>query len=391
MPRLLYLVHDLCDPAVRRRVTMFEAGGAEVTLAGFRRASKIPPALERLSPIDLGRTRDGRFAQRLAAVASAALSLGVTLKGAARPDVIVGRNLEMLALAARARARFWPGVPVVYECLDIHRLLLGHNAVSRAMRAAERRLCRDVALILTSSPAFVRDYFRPLARIDTPVALLANKVVELDGAPRAAREKRPSPPAGTPWIIGWFGALRCRRSLELLSAFTRGMEGRFEVVLRGRPARSELPDLERFVTAEPFMRFEGPYRYPEDLAGMYGAVHFCWAIDFFEAGLNSDWLLPNRLYEGCCYGTVPIAMRHTETGRFLADRGMGLLLDEAAPAALGRLLGPLGEAGFRPLRERILAEDRATWVCDLSDCRALVERLANLPAGIGADLQLQAA
>ena len=43
------------------------------------------------------------------------------------------------------------------------------------------------------------------------------------------------------------------------------------------------------------------------------------------------------------------------------------------------------------LREKILAEDRATWVSDLSDCRALVERLANLPTGIGANLQLQAA
>ena len=336
MPRLLYLVHDLCDPAVSRRVSMFEAGGAEVTLAGFRRAADVPPALRRLSPLDLGRTRDGRFAQRLAAVASAALSLGSRLEGAAGPDVIVARNLEMLALAARARARFRPGVPVVYECLDIHRLLVGRNAVSKAMRAAERRLCRDVSLILTSSPAFVRDYFRPLAGIDTPAALLPNRILELDDAsPIACAAGRPSP-SGAPWIIGWFGALRCRKSLGLLSAFSRAMEGRFEIVLRGRPALSELPDFERSVAAEPFMRFEGPYRNPDDLPGIYGAVHFSWAIDFFEEGMNSDWLLPNRLYEGCRYGAVPIAMRRTETGRFLAGRGMGLLLDEAAPAALGR-------------------------------------------------------
>jgi succinoglycan biosynthesis protein ExoL len=62
MLRVLYLVHDLCDPAVRRRVAMLRAGGADVTLAGFRRTPDISPELERLSPIDLGRTRDGRFA-----------------------------------------------------------------------------------------------------------------------------------------------------------------------------------------------------------------------------------------------------------------------------------------------------------------------------------------
>ena len=87
------------------------------------------------------------------------------------------------------------------------------------------------------------------------------------------------------------------------------MEGRFEIVLRGRPAYSEFTDFDGFVAAEPYLRFDGAYRNPEDLAAIYGEVHFSWAIDFFEEGLNSSWLLPNRLYEGCRYGAVPIAMR----------------------------------------------------------------------------------
>ena len=144
------------------------------------------------------------------------------------------------------------------------------------------------------------------------------------------------PAAGEPWKIGWFGALRCRKSLELLAAFTRRMDGRFEVVLRGRPAYSEFDDFDGFVAAEPHVRFAGPYRNPEDLAAIYGEVHFSWAIDFFEEGLNSSWLLPNRLYEGCRFGAVPIAMRQTETGRFLADRHLGLLLDDASAGSAGR-------------------------------------------------------
>jgi succinoglycan biosynthesis protein ExoL len=379
MLRVLYFVHDLSDPAVRRRVRMLEAGGAEVTLAGFRRAPEIPPELKRLSPVDLGRTRDGRFAQRLAAVAAAALSLGAKLRGVVPPDVIIGRNLEMLALAARARALFGGRAPIVYESLDIHRLLLGHNALSRAMRGAERLFGREAALLVTSSPAFVRDYFRRFGQIGAPVALLPNKVLELGGAAEQPYELQPAPGPGRPWVIGWFGALRCRKSLELLSSFTRRMDGRFEVVLRGRPARTELPDFERFVAAEPFMRFEGAYRNPEDLARIYGEVHFSWAIDFFEEGLNSDWLLPNRLYEGCRYGAVPIAMRPTETGRFLAEREMGLLLDQATPAALADALGALDGRSYSGLRNRVLAEDRATWVCGPGECRAFVERLAMLP------------
>src|SRR5687768_201171 len=106
MLHVLYLVHDLSDPAVRRRVIMLQAGGAEVTLAGFRRAKQPVAELDGILPIGLGGTRDGRFAQRLAAVAGAALSLRAKLGKIRKPDIIIGRNLEMLALAKRAKSFF---------------------------------------------------------------------------------------------------------------------------------------------------------------------------------------------------------------------------------------------------------------------------------------------
>lgn len=392
MLHILYLVHDLCDPAVRRRVIMLEAGGAKVTLAGFRRAGQPVVRVENLTPIDLGRTQDGKFAQRLLAIAKAALYLGMKLKGIGRPDVIIGRNLEMLALAQRARAQFQSGdIPVVYECLDIHRLLLGEHMVSRALRGAERLLSRRSALLVTSSPAFQRNYFTRFRQIEAPVALLQNKVLELAEQPVDLAADNTGPADGKPWQIGWFGALRCRKSLELLSAFTRRMDGRFEVVLRGRPAYREFADFDRRVAAEPHIRFEGAYRNPEDLARLYGEVHFSWAIDFFEEGLNSSWLLPNRLYEGCRYGTVPIAMRQTETGRFLADRHLGMLLDEPSVDALQACVGAMNVKAYAAARNRVRAEDRGTWVCDLRDCRALVERLRGLTCVKAPDAILQAA
>ncbi|MFU0504486.1 glycosyltransferase family protein [Pseudaminobacter sp. NGMCC 1.201702] len=392
MLHVLYLVHDLSDPAVRRRVVMLQAGGAAVTLAGFRRTAQAVTRVENLTPIDLGPTRDGQFTQRLLAVVKAALSLGQKLEDVRKPDVIIGRNLEMLALARRARALLSADVPIVYECLDIHRLLLGQNGISKAMRGAERALGRKAALLMTSSPAFLRDYFQRFEQITAPVALLQNKVLELAERPMDIPCEMAVPADGGPWTIGWFGALRCRKSLELLAAFTRRMEGCFEVVLRGRPAYSEFADFDGFVAAEPYLRFEGAYRNPEDLARIYGEVHFSWAIDFFEEGLNSNWLLPNRLYEGCRYGTVPIAMRATETGRFLSDRHLGLLLDEPSVEALAERFESMGAETYAAARKRVLAEDRGTWVCDLRDCRALVDRLKALtPETAAPDAILQAA
>ena len=48
----------------------------------------------------------------------------------------------------------------------------------------------------------------------------------------------------------------------------------------------------------------------------------------------SAWLLPNRIYEGCRYGTVPIAIEGTETARFIAGRDIGFVLKDASVEGL---------------------------------------------------------
>ena len=379
MLHVLYLVHDVSDPAVRRRIIMLKAGGARVTLAGFRRTTNPVADVEGLPPIDLGATRDGRFGQRLAAVAKAAVSIGSKLATMSRPDLIIARNLEMLALARRAKSAFRATVPIVYECLDIHRLVLRDDYLGKAMRRVERYLGRDVKLLVTSSPAFIANYFKPFGQIAAPVELVENKYFET--APVSVDDRlKAEDPVAPPWRIGWFGALRCRRSLELLAEFSRRLDGRFEIILRGRPALSEFPDFHAFVESEPWLSFRGPYRNPEDMAAIYQEVHFSWAIDFFEEGQNSEWLLPNRLYEGCRFGAVPISMGNTETGRFLNQQEIGILLSQATPDALEIALGKMEEDRFRKLRANVLARNPRTWSYDRSDCRALVEKLHALVA-----------
>lgn len=371
MLHVLYLVHDLNDPAVRRRVAMLKAGGARVSLAGFHRGAFVPESVEAVPTVSLGATADGRFAQRIGAVLKSGMSLAKHLAGVEKPDVILARNLEMLALGNRARRLFGADVPVVYECLDIHRLMLRSDRVGQALRWTERRLARDAHLLITSSPAFLREYFEPFKQTNGPVMLVENKFLELEPAPPIAPA-----PASPPWMIGWFGALRCARSLDLLSRFTREQNGAFTVTLRGKPALRELPDFQARVEGEPHLQFKGPYRNPEEMSDIYGAVHFSWAIDFFEEGGNSRWLLPNRLYEGCRFGAVPIAMAGTEISRVLETRGIGLVLPEATPQALDALLGGMTAERYAALRGRIEATDPSMWACTRAECEDLVSRIA---------------
>ncbi len=179
-----------------------------------------------------------------------------------------------------------------------------------------------------------------------------------------------------PWRIGWFGVIRCRRSLALLAALAQ--PGLVEVVIRGRPAPSAVPEFDRVVAATPGLTFLGGYDRGVDLARIYGAVDFTWAMDFFEADGSSDWLLPNRLYEGGLFGSVALALRSTQTGAWLAARQAGVLLDEPLERTLPAWFAELTPARYELASTAIPRQDV---VCDTADCRQLVAELASLPRG----------
>lgn len=372
MPRILYLVHNLADPSVGRRVAMFRQGGAEVEIAGFRRGDAPPTTLPLDTVVELDVTHDGRMLQRLAATVSAAWRAPHWAKSLRRPDIIVARNLEMLAVAQRLLG-LWDVAPtLVYECLDIHRLMLRTDRIGRVMRALEQRLMRDVQLLITSSPAFMRSYFDIHGA--PPTQLVENKVF----APGIAAFGRNPALADEPSVlrVGWFGALRCNASLAALDGLTRHLGGRVKVQLAGRPALTEFADFHGTVEQSPHLEFSGAFRYPEDLLGLYSAVHFTWAIDFFEQGLNSDWLLPNRLYEGCLNGAIPIALAGTETARFIERLGIGVVLPDISQDTLIALFEGMTTERLHQLAADVAAQDRELFLCEARECVELVERLS---------------
>jgi succinoglycan biosynthesis protein ExoL len=375
MLKVLYLTPNLADPAAARRISMMRAGGATVAVAGFIRKGAALPSLDASDVVTLGETFDGRFAQRLVAVARALATVVRTLGNRDIPDVIMARNLEMLPLANRLRAVWGGRHPIVYECLDIHRLLLRQDMIGRSMRAAERYLSAPAALLTTSSPGFLRNYFDIYGG---PPALIVENKAPIGNGDRGRNPALDNPEG--PLRIGWFGALRCSRSLDALSRLTADMDGKIEVVLRGRPALTEFDDFHAKTAAQPGLHFAGPYRNPDDLTTIYSDVHFSWAIDFFEAGQNSSWLLPNRLYEGCLHGAIPIAVAGTETAAFLDRHGIGLIVPDIEPATLRGALGGLDAATIHLMAGRVAALDPSLFSYGEADCRALVSRISSLRA-----------
>ena len=170
----------------------------------------------------------------------------------------------------------------------------------------------------------------------------------------------------------------------MLAALARALPGQIEVELRGRPAYSAIPDFDALVAAAPGVAFLGAYDRRRDLAAIYGGVHFSWAIDHYEDGANSAWLLPNRIYEGGAYNAVPIALAAVETGRFLAALGIGVLLGHAIDHGLIPYFTGLTTGDFAAAAEGIGHVPRATWVDDGQDGAHLAGLLL-APGAVGAN------
>ncbi|MEO0713237.1 MAG: glycosyl transferase family 1 [Pseudomonadota bacterium] len=336
MTHIAYFGHDSSDAAIRRRVRALEDDGLSVTGYMMRRGASKDVAW---TNIDLGRTHDGAFFQRIRAVFSGA-DKAVSESGALKDaDLILARNLDMLGCAFLAKRKAGLNTPVVYESLDIHRKLTASGPVSILLRALERSLLKRCAGLIVSSPGFLRNYFETRHKGLFTAYLVENRLAA--GADYGARPEVETDLQQGKLRLGWFGKLRCQKSFDLLLAMADRFPGQVEIVLHGIPADTEIAVFEPEIEKRSNVRFGGRYKSPEDLARIYSEVDVVWAGDYMEAGYNSVWLLPNRLYEGGYYAVPSIAPRDTETASWIDAHTAGFTIPEPVETSLPSLIGQL--------------------------------------------------
>lgn len=379
-PTVAIFAHDAHESTVRKRIAGFRDAGRHVVGFTFARPRPEDARAPEIfwQDVPLGTTRDRNYARRLPRLA-AALPRILRHAGALREArVIYARNIDMMALALAAKRLTGSRATLAYEVLDVQRVFLREDAVGRAFRAAERRALAQSDCLVVSAPAFVSRYFEPVQNYRGPWRLLENKIPasRIAAAPeRFARTLR-HPPLDGPVVIGWFGVLRCARSLDLLEEIAARLGPRVRIVLRGKLAEEDI-SRERLAAAQARcgnLVFEGPYASPDDLADLYGGVHYTWALDYTDAGSNSDWLLPNRLYEGGYFGAPTLAREGTEVGRRVVADDLGLALPEPPIEAACALVEGFDPATYVARRERLLARRPCAFV-DEDDTRTLLETL----------------
>lgn len=130
-----------------------------------------------------------------------------------------------------------------------------------------------------------------------------------------------------------------------------------QINIHGNVHRHAVGDIDAAVESRENIRFFGPYSYPGDLEAIYAGSDLVWAQDLWQSGANSDWLLPNRIYEASWFGCPSIAVETTETGRKVAAEQLGLTISEPSADALVALLRRITRPELSALSQGILEQD----------------------------------
>jgi succinoglycan biosynthesis protein ExoL len=378
MTRIAFFGHDAADAAVRRRVQGFRDDGLDVVGFMMRRRDEAPTDWEN---VDLGRTYDGKYARRVESILAGARLAAAERETLASADVIYARNLDMLATAFLAKHKAKLKTPVIYESLDIHRLLTRKDAVGLTLRRFEGWLLERSSRLVVSSPGFLRNHFEVHHSGRYKACVIENRLAA--GADYGPRPSKTSAAPDRPLRIGWVGVLRCWRSFGLLLDLARKLGNDVQIVMHGMPALTEIPDFHHRIQGLKNVHFHGRYRAPEDLARLYAGLDLVWAGDFMEAGYNSVWLLPNRLYEGGYYATPPIAPAGTQTAQWIDHRKIGFTIEENLARTLPTLVERLvaDRTPIAEYRTRLLDLPADTFIAPQGELAALVsDTLRDNPA-----------
>lgn len=372
--KILIFGFDSAEASQIRRIKSLMALGHDVHAFTMRRGDKSQPFDTEFPNTHLYWTDHEKLLKRAFVVAGSIVKMTGYREKLRSADVILARNLDMLAIAWAARfLANATNVPLVYECLDIHKSMTGDGQKSKALRRAERWLLARCQMLVTSSPAYLTEYFEALQGYAGPSMLWENKIV-----PSAALPDRsiipPVPDTGK-LRLGWVGSIRCRPSLLLLRDLARRLGDEIEIHIHGKVHEHALPDFQSLISGTPNIDYHGPYVYPSELPCVYETCDLVWNIDLWLRGGNSDWALSNRLYEASWCGRPSIGLKGTAIGSYIDDHDLGWTLKGETPEECERLLKFLSRSYLVTQSNKLLARAESEFVSDGSELQAVIDEL----------------
>jgi len=352
MYKIIYFAPDCTDSAVIKRALTFQSIGMDILSFSFRRNRFNNDYVPEWNNIELGKIADRSLLSRLFILFSILNKFLRERKDLRYSDYYYARNLDMGILAFIARFITLGKAKIIYEVLDIHELMTKKNVKGILLRYIEKYILSKSYKLVVSSQRFMDNYFIPYQNYKGKVFLLENKSFPINGFDYN-RVYSANKIMGKPWVIGWFGTLRCKKSLLILQHLAKIFKEEIIIYMRGYPAKIGMDLFLEIIKKHDNIIYDGEYKAPDDLKMLYDKVHFNWCIDLIDINANSDWLLPNRIYEGGLYGVPAIALSSQYIGEYVKKNGFGYVLDDPIEESLINMFNHLNSEDYNSMRDNI--------------------------------------
>ena len=339
-----YVLPVLTQPRFRKRIRAFEEAGGSSQVFSFRR-DYFKGDDYQSEYIDLGHIAHGMYMSRIFKLARA---FRIIWRNARRSRIIYAFGLDCLLMAMAARWMRSDKVITVYEVGDIRPVLVGSSIASLLMRALERFLLRYVDYIVVTSKAYEDEYFIKIQGVgELPCILLENKVDSV--AVPTLRTCETADHSDT-LRIGYFGLLRCRKTVQLLQRLASDPKGQYSIYIRGKPLG--LDGFDEFVNSSPRIEYGGEYSYPSELRSIYEHVDLV-LIAHVHQEVNTRMARVNRFYESGYFLKPMIAQAGTQDGREVEELDCGLCIDLEDADEACRMISEISPLGMCKWRERL--------------------------------------
>lgn len=319
--KILFFTTALEHTTYRKTAKMLQKEGASIRLIGFTRNNFPISEMDSLSTRNLGVISHGNYFSRIFRL----LNLLLILRKEAKDyPVIYNFTIDTLLISKLSlsfKKKMW-----IYQIQDIRPIYFGNSLKSRIMRALEKWLMRHVDFVVVSSKNYYENYFQPLYGLDkSKIEIIENKLIFGSISPsfleRSSENKKIT--------IGYFGVLRCERSWQILKHAATTNEKKLNVFLRGKPIA--IPNLENQIEDSNNIRYEGPYKSPDDLNELYNQVDVVWAAYPYNKSKDGNWKYARtiRFYEALAFKKPVIVQKGTPQAKDVEENGIGLVVDMA--------------------------------------------------------------
>ncbi len=315
--RILFIFQVNSHARYLRRHRKLKEYFEEVKIFSFTR--DFYKTTEKNEFISLGHIENENYFRRISKIIKAIFILKKHLK---KNDIVYTFGLDTFYIAYIASILKFKSIKIVYEVGDIRRVFTTKGFRGSMFRFFERRTLKRATALIVTSPMFITKYFNDIQKFKKKNIFLIENKPDIINQMKVLNKNLEKDKI----TIGFFGMIRCERSLLILSKLVQ-MNKTFVLYIRGiideeLIHKFKLSNLENVIIGN-------EYEASKDLPELYSNIDMCWtAYPYSQNQLgNQFWAMTTRFYEAVYFKTPLITRKDGADSDFVTSNKIGITLD----------------------------------------------------------------